>query len=264
MENLKMKIYIHSSGRPELSLQQTASCIPRSWLKHTRLVVQAAQEKSYQDTARSLGVALIALPKSIDRLSPTRQWILENAEENKFVLMDDDLRFFEARGPEFPGLYKDATDESFARMLSTISQTLDHYAHVGVAAREGANRLPLPGVELTRMMRVLAYDKKKALKSYARFDRVPTKQDFDMTLQMIRAGHKNYVLSQWCQNQRGSDVAGGCSVYRTAEMGDAVSHQLAALHPGYVSVVQKTTKKAWGGGTRTDVLIQWKRAFKGE
>jgi hypothetical protein len=33
------------------------------------------------------------------------------------------------------------------------------------------------------------------------------------------------------------------------------------LHPNIVSVVEKTTKTAWGGGTRMDVIIQWKKAL---
>jgi len=37
---------------------------------------------------------------------------------------------------------------------------------------------------------------------------------------------------------------------------------LAELHPGLVKVVTKETKGAWGGGTRTDVVVQWKKALK--
>jgi hypothetical protein len=37
---------------------------------------------------------------------------------------------------------------------------------------------------------------------------------------------------------------------------------LAELHPGFVKVVRKETKGAWGGGERVDVQIQWKKAWE--
>ena len=40
------------------------------------------------------------------------------------------------------------------------------------------------------------------------------------------------------------------------------AHELEVLHPDYVTVVDKTTKTSWGGGTRTDVRIAWKKAYE--
>jgi hypothetical protein len=69
------------------------------------------------------------------------------------------------------------------------------------------------------------------------------------------------VLNNWCNNQaEGSSADGGCSTYRTPELQAQAARLLAELHAPYVKVVEKETKTAWGGGTRTDVMIQWKRA----
>jgi hypothetical protein len=36
---------------------------------------------------------------------------------------------------------------------------------------------------------------------------------------------------------------------------------LQLLHPAFVKVVEKATKTSWGGETRTDVQVSWKKAY---
>ena len=147
-------------------------------------------------------------------------------------------------------------------MFSVLEYFLENYIHVGISAREGNNRVQSNLKENTRMMRLLGYNKPEVLKTGARFDRIDTKQDFDMTLQLLRKGHKNAVLYSFAHNQPGSNNTGGCSVYRDPEMMDRCSHELAALHPDFVKVVEKQNKTGWGGGIRPDVRIAWKKAYE--
>ena len=249
-----MLIYIHTAGRPDKQI--TLKSFPASLVKRTRLVVQDAEKDHYLKLPN-----VVVLPGDIDRLSPTRQWILENAESDKFVMMDDDLTFAH-RGP-YTGtkLYK-ADTENVETMFTELEYLLENYIHVGISAREGNNRVQSNLKENTRMMRLLGYNKPEVLKTGARFDRIDTKQDFDMTLQLLRKGHKNAVLYSFTHNQPGSNNTGGCSVYRDPEMMDRCSHELAALHPDFVKVVEKQTKTSWGGGIRTDVRIAWKKAYE--
>ena len=249
-----MLIYIHTDGRPDKQI--TLKSFPASLVKRTRLVVQDAEKDHYLKLPN-----VVVLPGDIDRLSPTRQWILENAESDKFVMMDDDLTFAH-RGP-YTGtkLYK-ANTENVETMFTELEYLLENYIHVGISAREGNNRVQSNLKENTRMMRLLGYNKPEVLKTGARFDRIDTKQDFDMTLQLLRKGHKNAVLYSFTHNQPGSNNTGGCSVYRDPEMMDRCSHELAALHPDFVKVVEKQTKTSWGGGIRTDVRIAWKKAYE--
>ncbi len=249
-----MLIYIHTAGRPDKQI--TLKSFPASLVKRTRLVVQDAEKDHYLKLPN-----VVVLPGDIDRLSPTRQWILENAESDKFVMMDDDLTFAH-RGP-YTGtkLYK-ANTENVETMFTELEYLLENYIHVGISAREGNNRVQSNLKENTRMMRLLGYNKPEVLKTGARFDRIDTKQDFDMTLQLLRKGHKNAVLYSFTHNQPGSNNTGGCSVYRDPEMMDRCSHELAALHPDFVKVVEKQTKTSWGGGIRTDVRIAWKKAYE--
>jgi hypothetical protein len=63
------------------------------------------------------------------------------------------------------------------------------------------------------------------------------------------------------QNQAGSNLAGGCSTYRTMESQSKAAHALKERFPEFVNIVQKQTKTAWGGQAREDVIIQWKAAY---
>jgi hypothetical protein len=146
-------------------------------------------------------------------------------------------------------------------MFEAIERELDDHPLVGVASREGANRNTEKRIFNTRILRVLAYRTDTMRQHGIRFDRVPVMEDFDVALQLLGNGYQNVVLNDWAHNQEGSGLKGGCSTYRTMEMQAQAAHELARLHPGVVRVVQKSTKTAWGGGTRTDVIVAWKQAY---
>lgn len=246
-----MKVYIHSSGR-------AGRCSSFDYLPDATILVQADQYDSYE--RQYPGADIQALPPHIKTLSPTRQWILDNCPDNKVLMLDDDLRF-SARKILEPTKFRPAVEADVVEMVQAIDKELDEYAHVGVLARDGANRILEPHrVTVTRMMRLLAYNLDTVRKVGARFDRVITKQDFDMTLQLLEAGYANSVLTQWCHDQPGSNTAGGCSIYRTSEVMAQGAHDLHSLHPKYVKVVEKQEVGTWGG-SRLDVQIQWKKAY---
>lgn len=256
-----MQIFILSAGRAG-GKHQTLHAIPGLLLGRTRLVVQAAEVKAYAPIAERFGVDMLVLPKKITTISPTRQHLLNKVEDRNFVMLDDDLTFAR-RHPLEPGRYVAAAPADIRGMFTWLDrETSGRHAHAGIASREGANRVTTDVVFNTRMVRILAYDTIKLRDACVRFDRIPLKQDFDMTLQLLRLGYANVVNYEWCHNQPGSNVAGGCSTFRTPELCDTTSRELARLHPGLVKVVQKETKTSWGGGVRTDVVISWKKAYE--
>ena len=110
------------------------------------------------------------------------------------------------------------------------------------------------------MMRILGYNLRVLREEGIQYN-TPFMEDFDVTLQLLRLGYPNLIHNWMVQNQGGSNSAGGCSEHRTLEKHGKAAERLAALHPGFVKVVEKQTKTAWGGLPRKDVVVQWRKAY---
>lgn len=256
-----MKIFIPTYGRHDR--QHTYNHLPKKLQARTTLVVQKREAHLY-----SAFPNVEVLPPSIKTIAPARQYIHKALMDGgygipigKFVMLDDDLRF-DFRRMDERGKFYVATEKQILELFRSIEKSLDKYAHVGVLAREGGNRVLESKRECTRMMRVLAYDAKVLSEELIHFDRLPLQEDFDVTLQLLRKGYKNLVLCEWVHGQGTSNAKGGCSHFRTIEMHNENVKKLAALHPGFVSIVEKQTKGAWNGQARLDVMVQWKKAYE--
>lgn len=274
-----MLLYIHTYGRP--GVQLTLQSIPEKLKENVILVVQEreAEKYSWQEGKHWInkwGVKLWVLPKKIQTLSPTRQWIIDNHDikkhGDKLVMMDDDLRF-DVRRKDKPEKFLKSGAEDMEEMFVDLERLLDPnvYVHVGVLGREGGNRVMGEGdprlgkrairyVENRRMMRLLGYRPSVLRKEKVRFDRLPFQQDFDMTLQLLRKGYPNAVLTDWVQGQPASQAVGGVSSYRTLEKLAANAKTLSILHAPFVKIVKKKAKGEWG--ERSDVIVYWKKAYE--
>jgi hypothetical protein len=246
----KMEVFIPTLGRP--TRQETWKNLPPSVQERTKLLINADDDVAYGFYPR------IVLPSDCRGIGKVRQWVVENAGP-KVVMLDDDLRFAIRRNDD-PTKFRDATSEQVATMFKSISAALDVYAHVSVSTREGGNRCIEDYVWDTRLLRVLAYRTDVLRNEDISFDRIPVMEDFDVTLQLLRKGYSNVAINWMVQDQLGSNLAGGCSTYRSPELQAAAAHGLKLLHPNFVTVVTKQTKTAWQGQERTDVKIQWKKA----
>ena len=248
-----MQLFIPTYGRA--SRQVSYSALVGAGLKVT-LVVQNRERDLYCAFPH-----VEVLPPEVLTIAPTRQYILDKLVTGEnFCMVDDDLVFFKRREDD-PTKLRDIAPLELRQAVAAMSQYLsDGYAHVGFAAREGANRNTGLRLENTRIMRVLGY-RADLVKNVTRFDNMEVMEDFDVALSLLEAGYKNLILNDYAHNQAGSGSAGGCSHFRTPELHARNARLLAERHPGVVKVVEKTTKGAWGGGTRTDVNIQWKKAY---
>lgn len=252
-----MDIVIPTYGRPQQSRQHTLNALVADGLLPV-LLVQHREHHLYQWYHGPVHV----LPPEIQTVAPTRDYLIHNEVwESRFVVMlDDDLHFF-ARRQDDPTKFRNLESGELGRMLAQLEGMLDRFPHVGIAPREGGNRNTEPFMLNTRIMRVLGYDRDFLRQHAVTFAPMPVMEDFHVSLQLLKLGRDTLVLNNWCNNQaEGSDAAGGCSTYRTAALQAEAAHLLAGLHAPYVKVVEKETKTAWGGGTRTDVTIQWKKA----
>lgn len=259
-----MKIYIPSSNRADDRLMKGP-------LRHDRsaeMVVPVDQAARYRRALSARGMEEVAvLECPAVGIASTRHWIGQLAErrgENRFCMMDDDLSFNVRRSAEMWGLQV-ADRAEYGKMVAWIQDSLDWpgVAHSSVSVRQGNDRAGAGGpktlwVKNTRTLRVLAYRTEHFLR--AEHGRVAVMEDFDVNLQLLRAGHDNVVTHWWAQDQRMTGEKGGCSDYRTHEVHEVSARRLAELHPGLVRLRQKENKTGGEFGHRTEVTISWKKA----
>lgn len=204
------------------------------------------------------------MPVAIRDVSATRDYIIDWAavHEQSVVMLDDDLDFAYRR-PDDPCKFLPANNSDLLfSLFRKLERLLEDFAHVSVSPREGANRNPDLYLYNGRMMRILGYQPKVIQHHRIKFAPYTFMCDFGVTLELLTRGYKGVTINSFVQNQPGSDTPGGCSTQRTPETQKQAAEFLAAAFPEYVTVVQKFTKTSWGGGTRHDVRIQWKRAYE--
>jgi len=231
-------IYIPSSGRP--TRQVTLEAIPRSLWPRVRLVVQARQYSAY--AAAPWPVTLLKLPKHINRLGPTLGWINAHAREHSpqaYYALDDDIEFL-WRAWSQPGkskLYRATTEQKEAM----FSMTDDWLKHKGIGAVSISNRFGNnfhPEWSRTGALRIsqfLAY--RTAATIGVKFGRVLVYTDQDITLQILALGYACRVSYGFAyQEVGGYNHAGGCSVYRTAEVEDKFARKMVQLHAPFTKL----------------------------
>lgn len=250
-----MRIYIPTYGRSDR--QVTWDNLPVLLQYDTHLVVQHRERLSYDNEK----YPTIVMPREIEDIGKTRQWLIDTSPSAFIIMFDDDLDFAVRRADE-PTKFLPANGRDMINMVDTIRQSLyEGYLMVGVSGREGANYDTSQFKEASRQLRVHAINVHKFRKLGIRFDRLPFMEDFDATLQLLEKGYPNRVLNGWVHNQRGgSNAAGGCSETRTLERHNEAAAALQSMHPKFVRLVQKESGN-WGGA-RTDVNIQWKKAYE--
>lgn len=250
----KLDVFVPSRSRWQRSL--TLEALQGKW-NRVALVVPVAQAGKYAPLARKHGVRLAPCPAQ--GIARTREWCGQRSS-GKFIMLDDDLRFYRRHSFEDVRLHKfNGTD--MANMLLLVSRLLEYYAHVAISARGGNNQLKgFPWVTNKRPLRALAYRKEEFLA--VEHGRVQIMEDFDVTLQLIERGYSNAVVSQYAQDQPMTQMEGGCSDYRTHELHARNVRLLAKLHPGVVKLRQKENKTGGEFGSRLEATIYWEKAHQ--
>jgi hypothetical protein len=256
-----MRIYIPTLGRADKQI--TLRSLPKSVLKDVVLVADRKDMPNRQIAAyQSNGMLVLECPER--GIGKVRQWIVDNHNVKKhgkaLLMLDDDLRFFKRRTDDRTK-FLPATEQDVNDMLQTVENLSTEYAHGGILPREGGNRVLERLKWNTRNLRALYYDVTVLRKKKIRFDGLPVMEDFDAALQLLRAGYPSVTVCGFVQDQTRSNAPGGCSTYRTLDVQKQGALGLQKLHPEFVKTVEKTTKTAWGGATRTDVMVQWKKVY---
>lgn len=250
-----MIVVIPTYGRDQH--QKTLENLPRSIQEKVVLVVQDREKHRYSHR----NVTYTVLPPEIQDIATTRDWIIRFNNQDKILMLDDDLEFAKRREDD-PTKFREATEKELEWLFLHISDLLDIYPHVSVSPREGANRNTDSLLFNGRAMRVLGYRTSIIKAHNLVFSPATFMCDFHMTLCLLRLGYANCIINSFVNNQSGSNTAGGCSSQRTPLLQTAAAEFLQAIHPDFVTTVKKFTKTSWGGTERTDVRVQWKKAFE--
>lgn len=268
-----MKIYIPSRSRFQRSLTLNALAPPgekAAWPREDiALVVPQRQVAQYAALAERHGVQVLPCP--VNGIAATRKFIGEHTPHDHFLMLDDDLRFFyrpiflvaerdedEGLLNEKARLYKNPVEMTTA-MLNRIDALLHRYAHVAISAREGNQNLPYPLEECNRPLRALAYRKGPFLQ--CEHGRVAIMEDFDVTLQLMKMGYKNAIITDFAQDQIATQMEGGCSDYRTHALHQKNVLKMVELHTPFVVPREKENKGGGEFGKRTEATIYWKKMY---
>lgn len=249
-----MEIVIPTYRRP--TMQRTWNALNDYWRARTMFVVDRKDCDDMEDVYD--GAHYLVVPPTVKTIAQKRAWILSQKSFKHIVMFDDDLRFAVRKNKTDSSL-RPAMPEDVSMYLHALANKLaGGYAHAGFDMRFGNNGKPHGWRENTRMVYSLAYNC-EIVRDVCKLGRIETREDFDYTLQLLRAGHPNTVCSSITCDQT-FNAPGGCSErgQRTMERSNADALKLAKLHPGLVTVVKKEYASSI---PRLEVRVQWKKAL---
>ncbi len=252
-------IIIPTVGR--INKQETLSILSPALLERTILSVDQSE---YHDHNFKYGrtCKVKAIPYHMKGIAKIRQHHVETCKTPYLFLLDDDMVFFK-RIPDSIKLEK-CNDPQLEFMFSILTDWMfyDDLPLVGVSARQGNNHVKEIYKDATRQMNFHGIDIDRFKQLGLRFDGLEVMEDFNLVLNLLIQGIPNRVFYKYCWNQLGSGAVGGCSSYRTGELQKQCAETLQKRFPEFVKTVEKKSKSGWEGlETRTDVRVQWKKAY---
>lgn len=251
-----MEIVIPTRGR--VSNQLTYSNLPPELKK--RVIFVCPQNERLWLSERYPQATVRVQPDPMMRISAKRKWIVDQCQEEKIVMLDDDLRFA-VRRDDNPGLFRAAEHKDISRAFFEMEEILsEDVPHASFAARGGSiGTLARQGdwqVSGKRAMYVLGFFL-PTVRQHAEFGRVLTHEDIDVTLQLLSAGYPNAVNFTVVVDQKlGSP--GGCDIERNINESNEDVMRLAELHKEFITVSKKSYKNS---PDRLEVVCQWMKCL---
>jgi hypothetical protein len=251
-----MPIIIPTRGR--VNQQLTLLSLPRELRKQTTIVCPKQEEVRLG--CLDDDVEAVAQPVPDWKIAQKRKWIMEEwlrRGYEKILMFDDDLCFATRICKSDRRLRPISGEELGAEIQRLADKLGPEFPHVGFGPRQGNNNVQAGWKTPSRMIYSLGYYLPIVLKE-CELGRIETREDMDITLQLLRKGYPNAVWHTTVNDQK-FNAPGGCTNERTIERSNADAYRLAELHPGYVSVVEKDYKASV---PRKEVICRWQKALE--
>jgi hypothetical protein len=252
-----MQIVIPTRGR--IYEQLTLQSLPRELRKRTTLVCPKREASELHRLYEDVEIVVEPYPKM--KIAQTREWIVQTWFRygyTKIIMLDDDLSFATRIGDNDTHLRSVQGEELIPEFERLANKLGPEVPHVGFGPRQGNHTKEAGWKTADKMLYSLGYYLPIVVKE-CELGRIETREDYDVTLQLLRKGYPNAVWHTTVNDQRNSYAPGGCSIYRTMESSNADAYKLQRLHPGYVSVRKKTYKSS---PARLEVICQWQKALQ--
>jgi hypothetical protein len=194
-------------------------------------------EYERDDYVRVYGERVVGVPSSVKGITATRNWVLDNCNDDWVVMVDDDVkvqgyfRLFESFAKTY-SMTSEQWEREFIRMFDLTEQM--NYRIWGVNT-DGSLKGTFPYKPINFRTYVTASMMGIRNDTGIRFDeRFKVKEDYEICLRCIKedgglAGirYVYWVNSHW-------EDEGGCKDYRTHEVEEQAIEMLIKMYPGFI------------------------------
>ena len=266
MRNLTLIIPTH--GR--VNKQITLAALPDALRSQVVLVSSLPEEA--KELRRLHPANEVVVAKGTTSIATKRHWIMKNlggagnSIDRMLFMMDDDIAFFERCPPKWRVWQEERkayavktgapagtalmmrrypSDKILLKLFQDLDKRVDSHdpAMIGIAHRRHSDKCQESWHINGRMMYAFGVDPVRYKKLKIRFDAVRSREDFHVVLSMLRAGQQVHSYVELLNNEYGAfHSAGGCHTEWSVEFGNSQAYVLAALHPGFVKVVDRAYK----------------------
>jgi hypothetical protein len=256
-------IVIPTLGR--VHKQITYNNLPESLQNQTLFTVQPHE---YDEMHEIYGDKVLKLPKEINRIAATREWIFNEFKDTRHMVFDDDLDFVvKEPNPEKGGtkwISHKFEEQDFFDAIDLITNWMDEGIAFGglLPAWVIPDLDQWPVRENQRMMTNWFFDGPNIPRDLE-WCRVDAAEDFDVNLQLLTRGFKNRVSAKYMVTCSATNADGGCSTWRTLEVHNESQRELAKLWPDFVKIREKEVPSGpWKGQIKLATTIQHKKAYE--
>lgn len=249
-------LLIPSKGRPALR-NATADMLVEAGFCPT-FVVPATEVGSYRKGNPLCKVE--GHPDELQGLPLAMEYALDLVPDGSTpIVFDDDLVLYNRfDGTSRLPRNKPSETQATIRWLLDAAKT---HGHATISPTQFNNHVPEDTRAVVAARSVLAFDIDVLRRERIGIARVPSKNDYDITLQLLRKGYANICSYTMCHKQvAGPTLPGGCTPYRDDALHAKASNLLKTLHPDFVRVVEKR-KPEWPF-PRMDVVVSWNKAYE--